>query len=87
MRCQLQIADHFRPQHAGDVRGGRGAAARRDFFRHTTAAHNVAPLEHQRGQACAAQVGSGGEAVVAGSNDNHVVLRQARHKTMNAGCK
>ena len=44
---QLQFRNHFRPQHAGDIRGGGHAAAGRDFFGHTTSANNLAALQHK----------------------------------------
>ena len=47
--AKLQVANDLGPQHARDIRSGRGPASRGDFLGYAAAAHDVAALEHQRG--------------------------------------
>ena len=70
MLPQLQIANHFRTQHARDIRRCRSAAARRDLFRNAASANNLASLEHQRLQPGTRQVGCCGKPVVPASDDD-----------------
>ena len=43
-----EIADHLRPEHRRDVRGGRGATPRRDLLGDACASDDLPPLQHQR---------------------------------------
>src|SRR5438067_10300433 len=74
MRRQLEIADDFRTQHAGDVRSGGSAAARRDLLSNATAADDISTLQHQRGQPRAAEIRSSGQTVMSAPNDNGIVF-------------
>ena len=70
---QAKFRDYFRPQHARNVRSGRNAAPRRNFFRHTAAADNVSPFEYERRKSSARQVSGGRQTVVPGADDDGVV--------------
>ena len=70
---QAQFGNHFRAQHAGNVRSGGHAAAGRDLFGHATSANNFPALEHQRGKSGARQVGRSSQSVVAGADYDRVV--------------
>ena len=70
---EIEIADHFGPEHAGNVRSGRGAAAWGYFFSNAASAHDVSPLEDEGRISRARQVCGGGEAVMSCA-DNHCVV-------------
>lgn len=78
---KMQVADHLRAEHAGDVRSRGCAATGSDLFRDTASAHNVAAFENQCGISGAREIRGGGEAVVASADDDSVVKRvgTARH--------
>jgi hypothetical protein len=69
---ERQLVDHLGSQHARDVGRRGGAAAGVDLLGDAAAAHDLAPLEHQRAQAGAGEVRGGGEAVVAGADDDRI---------------
>ncbi len=78
VRSELEIAYDRRPQHAGDV-GGRGDAASRceigiDLFGDGAAADNIPALEHEDTLPGPGEIGGGSQAIVAGSDDDGVVL-------------
>ena len=70
---QLQILNHFRTQHAGDVRSGGDAASGCDFFGDAAAADNFPALQHQRGESGSRKVSCRRQPVVAGADHDGVV--------------
>ena len=84
VRPQLEIADDFGPQHAGDVRGGRDAAAGSalgvDLFGNRTAADDLAAFEYQHAQTAACEIGRGRQSVVSCAHDDDVVSGTGRHR-------
>jgi hypothetical protein len=79
--AQLQVTDHFRPQHAGDVGSSGDATARGahriHLFGDRAAADHRAALEHQHLEAAACQIGRSREAIVSGSDDDRVAMQAA----------
>ena len=65
VRRELEVPDHLGPQHARDVGGRRGPAARGDLLGHAGAADDLPPLDDERREPGARQVGRGRQAVVA----------------------
>ena len=82
VRRELQVADDFGPQHAGDVRGRRRAAARRDLFGHARAAEDRPPLDDECRESAAREIGRGRQAVVPGADDDGVVRAPGRCLTV-----
>ena len=76
---QFEVADDLRAQQADDVRELAEAIAREDFGGHRGAADDFAPFEHDDLLAGAREVGGRDQAVVAGADDDGVVLIAAGH--------
>ena len=72
---EMEIADDFGAEHAGDVRSGGCAATGGNLFGDTASADDVAAFEDQGRVSGASQIRGGGEAVVAGTDDDGVVNR------------
>ena len=78
VRFEFEIAYDRRPQHARDV-GSRGDAASRceiriDLFSNSAAADNIPALEYEDTLSGPGEIRGGSQAIVAGSNDDGVVL-------------
>ena len=71
---QFELADHFGTQQAHDIGANRIFKSRIDLFGHRRAAEHMAALEHQNFLPCFGQIGGAGEAVVAGADDDRVVV-------------
>ena len=71
--AEAQIANHFGAQHAGNIGGGRSAAAGSNFFRNTTSADDFAALQNKRRKSCAREIGCRGQSVMPAADDNRVV--------------
>ena len=80
VRGEIEIANNRGAQHAGDIRSGGSAAARRDFFGDAAAAHNFAAFQNERGKSGARKISGGRQAVVARADDNRIIgLALRRH--------
>src|SRR5450631_568117 len=85
---EMEVANDFGAEHAGDVGGGGSAATGGDLFGNTASADNVAAFEDQSGVSGASEIRGGGEAVVAGADDDGVVNRVcAASHSLTAGQK
>ena len=73
VRRELQVADDLGAQHARDVGRRRRAAARRDLLGHAGAADDRPPLEDERREPAAREIGRRRQAVVPGTHDDGVV--------------
>ena len=71
--AEAQIGNHFRPQHAGDIRSGGDAASGSDFFGDAAAADDIAAFEHEGGQSGARQVGGRSETIVAAADYDGII--------------
>ena len=69
---QRQLLDDQRVQQPGEVGAGRDRVARPGLLERARAADLVAALEHEHAAPGAGEVGGGGEAVVAGADDDRV---------------
>ena len=76
---QLKFGDDLGTQQAGDEGARRPLGAGDQLLGDAGAAHEVARLEHQHRLACAGQVVGGDEAVVAGADDDGVVVSGHRN--------
>ena len=72
---EMEVTDHFRAKHAGDVRSGGGAAARSDLFGDAASANDVAAFEDEGGVSGASEIGGSSQAVVASADNDGVVNR------------
>ena len=72
---EMEVADDFRAEHAGDVGSGGSAAAGCDLFGDTASADDVAALEDEGGVSGAGEIRGSGQAVVASADDDGVVNR------------
>jgi hypothetical protein len=72
---EAKVADNLGAEHAGDVRGGGGSDPGRDLLGDAGPSDDVATFQDQRPEARSGQVGSRGEAVVAGADHHGVVPR------------
>jgi hypothetical protein len=72
---EMEVADNFGAEHAGDIRSGGSAAARSDLFRDTASADDVAAFEDEGGVSGAREVGRSSQAVVASADNDGVVNR------------
>ena len=70
---ELEVADDLRPQEADDIREDAEPEAREELLGHRGATEDVAPLQDERLEAGARQVGRADEAVVAPADDHRVV--------------
>ena len=70
---QIKIADHFRPQHARNIRGSGHAAAGSNFFRHATTAHDMPTFKDKRRHSGTRQISGGGQSVVTAAHHDRVV--------------
>ena len=70
---EAQIRNHFRPQHAGDIRSGGDATSGSDFFGDAATANNIAAFEHQGGESGAREVGGCSQAVVASADYDGII--------------
>src|SRR5690348_11337131 len=77
MAGQVEIANDLRAQQRDYVGAHRELESGKDFLGDGGASEHVAPLQHQDFLACARQIGGGGEAVVASSDNDCVVFRVA----------
>src|ERR1700738_4215755 len=69
---QTQVANHFGPQHAANVRRGRDLAPRSDFFRDAAPPNNFATLQNKRGETFSCEVGRRGQPVMPAANNNGI---------------
>ena len=72
---EMEVADDFGAEHAGDVGSGGSAAARCDLFGDAASADDVAALQHEGGVSGAGEISGSGQAVVASPDDDRVVNR------------
>ncbi len=70
---QVEVPDDLGAQHARDVGRRRGAAARRDLLGHAGAADDRAPLDDERGEPGAGEIGCGRQAIVPPAHDDGIV--------------
>ena len=75
--CEMEVADNFRPKHAGDVRSGGSAAARSDLFGNTASAYDVAAFENEGGVSGASEIRGSGQTVMASAHNDGIVNRVA----------
>lgn len=66
------LLDNGRTEEALEIAAAGELEARDQLLRHGGSTDDVTALEHGHGEAAAGQVSGGGEAVVAGSNDQRV---------------
>ena len=71
--AKAQIRNHFRTQHAGDIRCGGHAAAGSDLFGDATAADDFPPFKHESGEPGAGKISGRGETIVTTADDDRVV--------------
>jgi hypothetical protein len=71
---QRQLANDGRPEAPDRVREGRDADAGGELLGHGRTADAIARLEHEDPQAAGREVGGRGQPVVAGADDDRVVL-------------
>src|ERR1700751_1972 len=75
---QLEISDHFRPQHAGDVGCCGRPDAGCDFLSNAAAANDFPAFEDKRSQSRAREIGRCGESIVPPADHNRIVNSLAR---------
>jgi len=75
VRQKIEIADNFRPQHAGNVRSGRDAAGGGNLLGDAAAADDRPAFEDECGHSGARQIGGRGESIMAAANHNRVVMQ------------
>jgi hypothetical protein len=66
---EVEVADDFRAEHAGDVGSCGSAATGRDLFRDAATAYNVAAFQDERGTSGTRKIGGGCQAVVTSADD------------------
>ena len=74
MPRQFEVADDLRAQQADDVGELGEAIAGKDLLGHRRAADDVAAFQDHHLLAGARQIGAGDQAVVAGADDDRVVV-------------
>ena len=72
---EIELPHHQRMQQAGHVGAGRHADPGPGLLERARASHLLARLEHQHPPSRAREIGRASEAVVSGSDDDHVPLR------------
>ena len=77
MFTQLKLRDHPGVQMAHDEGIGRGAVTRRKFLGHGGPAYVRLAFQHQDMFPGAGEIGSAGQAVVPGADDNGVIFLRA----------
>src|SRR5450631_1231909 len=76
---QIEVANDLGPQQRDDVRANGKLEAGKDFFRASRSAKDVTAFEHEHFLSRFGQIGGVGEAVVASSDHDYVILRTARN--------
>src|SRR5208282_518979 len=72
---KIEVANDLGPQQRDDVRTNGKLEAGENLFGASRPAENVAALEHEHFLSRVRQIGGVGEAVVAATNHDHVILR------------
>ena len=70
---QIEVFDHLRPQHAGNIRSGRRAATGGNLFGYATPADNFPALQDQRAEPGSGQIGCGCEPIVTATYHDGVI--------------